>query len=91
MSKSDTGQAKSFEASLGELEAIVEAIEQGTIGLEESIGKYEQGMQLIRHCRGILSSAELKIEKLQADAAGKLTSEPFEPQHDAAEPDDAQQ
>lgn len=84
MSKSETGQAKSFEASLAELEAIVEAIEQGTIGLEESIVKYEQGMQLIRHCRGILSSAELKIEKLQADAAGELTPKPFEPAPDEA-------
>jgi len=74
----DTKTGKTFEQALSELEGIVEAIEQGKIGLEESIAKYEQGMELIRHCRGILSAAELKVQKLQADQAGQLEGEPFD-------------
>lgn len=59
----------SFEKAMARLEKIVEAIEQGKIELEDSIKQYEEGMTLIRHCRGVLSDAELRIQKLQA--AGK--------------------
>jgi exodeoxyribonuclease VII small subunit len=54
----------SFEHLLGDLEAIIERIESGEIGLERSIGEYERGVQLIRRCREILSSAEQKVEEL---------------------------
>ncbi len=74
-----------FEEALAGLEDIVNAIEQGKIGLEESIGRYEEGMALIRHCRGILAEAELKIQKLQADAEGQLHPEPLEPAPDQAQ------
>jgi exodeoxyribonuclease VII small subunit len=59
----------SFEKAMARLEKIVESIEQGKIGLEDSIKQFEEGMTLIRHCRGVLSGAELKIQQLQA--AGK--------------------
>jgi exodeoxyribonuclease VII small subunit len=71
-----------FEEALARLEDIVGAIEQGEIGLEESIVRYEEGMGLIAHCRKILGEAELKIQKLQADAEGDLKAKPFEPDQD---------
>lgn len=55
-----------FEQAMGRLEKIVEAIEQGKIGLEDSIKQFEEGMFLIKHCRTVLSDAELKIQQLQA-------------------------
>ena len=55
-----------FEQSMQRLEAIVEAIEQGKIGLEDSLKQFEEGMALIRHCRTVLSDAEMKIQHLQA-------------------------
>lgn len=58
-----------FEEAMKRLETIVQAIEQGKIGLEESIKQYEEGMALIRRCRGVLSDAELKIQHLQAAGA----------------------
>lgn len=61
-----------FEQAMARLEKIVEAIEQGKIGLEDSIEKYAEGMEMIRHCTRVLADAELKIQKLQADAAGQL-------------------
>lgn len=61
-----------FEQAMTRLEKIVEAIEQGKIGLEDSIEKYSEGMEMIRHCTRVLADAELKIQKLQADAAGQL-------------------
>ena len=68
---------QTFEEALEQLETIAERIEQGKIGLEESIAQYEEGMVLIKHCREILSKAEHKIQKLQERADGTLeTSEP---------------
>jgi exodeoxyribonuclease VII small subunit len=56
----------SFEKAMARLEKIVESIEQGKIGLEESIKQFEEGMALIKRCRGVLADAELKIQQLQA-------------------------
>lgn len=66
-----------FEEALRQLEAIAEQIEQGKIGLEESISKYEEGMALIRHCRDILAGAETKIQQLQASADGTAQTTEF--------------
>lgn len=56
-----------FEDAMARLEAIVESIERGEVGLEESIKQFEEGMGLIQRCRSVLSDAELKIRRLQSD------------------------
>lgn len=66
-----------FEQAMVRLEKIVEAIEQGKIGLEESIERFSEGMDLIGHCRSVLAEAELKIQKLQVDTAGNLKPGPM--------------
>ncbi len=58
---------QTFESALKDLEKIVTQVEEGKIGLEESIDKYEQGMKLIKHCRGILEKAEKRIETIGSD------------------------
>jgi len=55
-----------FEETISQLTQIVSQIEQGQIPLQESIEKYERGMTLIKHCRGILTQAEKKIEEISA-------------------------
>ncbi|MCK4658306.1 MAG: exodeoxyribonuclease VII small subunit [Phycisphaerae bacterium] len=60
-----TKKTLTFEEALKQLENITAQIEQGSIGLEESISKYEEGMKLVRHCRKVLEKAEQKIEQLQ--------------------------
>ncbi len=68
-----------FEDSMKRLEAIVQAIEQGKVGLEDSIQQFEEGMALIKRCRSVLTAAELKIQQLHAagpdgaEVAGGLT------------------
>ncbi len=57
----------SFEQAIDKLTEIVGKIERGQIPLAESIAQYEQGMSLIKHCRGILQQAEKKIEKITAE------------------------
>ena len=61
-----------FEEALKRLEQIVDSIEQGKIGLEDSIKSYEEGMALVRRCRSVLQEAEQKIQHLQASGADGL-------------------
>lgn len=55
-----------YEQAVEQLEDLVERIESGQIGLEESIAAYERGAGLIARCREILDKAELRIEELSA-------------------------
>ncbi len=67
MSKNPAATPTSFEDAMRQLEQIVSDIESGRVGLEESLGKYERGQFLIKHCREILQRAEKQIEELAAD------------------------
>ena len=55
----------SFEEAMGDLEQMIERIESGAVGLEESLQEYERGIELFRHCRSILNQAEQRFEKLR--------------------------
>ena len=71
---------QTFEESVAQLEQIVAAIESGQIGLEESLAKYEQGMDLVKKCRSILDRAEKRIEQLTQTGEGTaLAAEPLDP------------
>ncbi len=69
----------SFEESMAQLEKIVEEIASGSIGLEESLSRYEQGMQLVQRCKAVLERAEKRIEQLTAQGNG-LVAQPLEVQ-----------
>jgi exodeoxyribonuclease VII small subunit len=57
----------SFEQAIKKLTDIVGKIEDGQISLEQSLTQYEQGMELIKHCRAILQKAEKKIEEISKE------------------------
>lgn len=57
----------SFESALSELEAIVQNMEMGQMTLEDSLGAYQRGMALLKHCQSTLSAAEQKIAVLEGD------------------------
>jgi exodeoxyribonuclease VII small subunit len=56
----------SYEAAVEALEVLIERIESGEIGLEDSIAAYERGTALIKRCRAVLDRAEQRIESLEA-------------------------
>ncbi len=56
-----------YEDLIEELETIVDRIESGEIGLEESIKGYEDGIGLVKRARQILDRAEQRIVELNAD------------------------
>lgn len=74
-----------FEQSLAELEEIVEELEGGELGLNESLERYEQGVARLRACQQQLESAERRIELLAGvDADGNPVTEPFDDESSAS-------
>lgn len=67
-----------YEQGYDQLQEIVQQIEQGQVGIEESVARYEDAMKLIAHCRRILKQAEQKVLQLQQNSHGHVTLEPFE-------------
>ena len=61
-----------FEEAINQLEAIIEGIEVGDIGLEDSLSQYEKGMKLIAQCRRILTTAQKRVAELTVDRDGQL-------------------
>ena len=53
-----------FETALDELEALVERMEQGESGLEDSLKDFERGIELTRACQSALQEAEQKVQIL---------------------------
>jgi exodeoxyribonuclease VII small subunit len=62
-----TSDGLSFEQAMGELESLVERMEQGEVPLEESLKSFERGRALVERCRGILDAAERRIEQMGLD------------------------
>jgi len=77
-----------FENSLAELEKIVRMLEQGELGLEESIREFEQAMKLARYCHDRLEEAERKIEILQKGPDGSIGKKAVKTKDDTGEIDD---
>ncbi len=68
-----------FEQALDGLERIVKELEEGKIGLEESLTLYENGVGLIRRCQDQLRGAEQRIVELTGvDDEGNAVTRPFE-------------
>ncbi len=69
----------SFEEALAQLEGIVRHLEEGELGLDEALARYEDGVKLLRRCQQLLEQAERRIELLSGvDAEGNPISTPFE-------------
>ena len=66
----------SFEQAMKNLEQIAQELESGNLNLEESLAKFEEGMQLSKKCNEILENAEKKITIL-LEKEGKLEEENF--------------
>ena len=63
-----------FEASLNELEKLVDALENGDLSLEQSLQDFERGIHLTRACQSALSDAQQKVQiLLEKDGQSSLT------------------
>lgn len=75
-------QEFNFEASLQQLEQLVQQMEQGKLSLEESMQAFEKGVALTRECQQALDKAEQKVQLLMQEANGELEVQPFASQAD---------
>jgi exodeoxyribonuclease VII small subunit len=65
-----------FEATLSELEQLVERLEQGNLPLEESLKLFERGVSLTQACQNALETAEQKV-RIVMEENGKPTLKPW--------------
>ena len=52
-----------YEEAYESLEGILMKLESKNTSLDESLGLYEEGIKLFKHCNKLLEEAELKISK----------------------------
>jgi len=78
MKKETSLEKLKFEDALAELERIVRELEDGEIGLEESLTRYETGVALLRRCYQQLQQAEQRILTLTGqNEEGEPILKPF--------------
>ena len=66
-----------FEESMKKLETIVTELENGSLNLDESVKKFEEGMKIAKQCNNILEETEKKITIL-LENDGELKEENFQ-------------
>lgn len=52
----------SYESALAELERIVDALQTGSMPLEEMLSSYQRGAELLTYCRGKLQAVEDQVK-----------------------------
>ncbi|AEI14930.1 MULTISPECIES: exodeoxyribonuclease VII small subunit [Flexistipes] len=74
MSKDQT-----FEKKIKRLEEIVNQLEEGDYGIEETLKLFQEGMKLSKECKKILDDVELRVNKvLGTDEEENLITENFD-------------
>lgn len=77
--ENENTERMTFEQALAAIEAIVHELEEGQLGLEESLTRFERGAKLLRQCHEELQRAERRIELLTGvDADGRPICTPLD-------------
>ena len=63
-----------FEKAMKRLEEIVNALENNTVSLDDSLKLFEEGIKLTKYCENELKSIENKASKILLDSQ----EQPFE-------------
>lgn len=58
--------AASYEAALDELEQLVAQLDAGQLPLDQLLGRYQRGTELLAYCRSRLDAVEQQIRVLEA-------------------------
>ena len=57
-----------FEMAMKRLEEIVNALENGTVSLDDSLKLFEEGIKLTKYCENELKNIESKAAKILEDS-----------------------
>ncbi len=74
-----------FEDALKKLEKIVTDLEDGSLSLDEALGKYEEGIKLSKLCAKRLELAKKKVEILMKSEDGSVELKPFDESYETEE------
>jgi len=72
-----TDKLPDFEKALEELESLVEQLESGDLSLDQSLVQFKRGVELTRHCQGVLDQAQQIVHSLM-DSDDEATAVPFD-------------
>lgn len=75
--------APSFDDGLDRLEALVQELESGSLGLEEALARFEEGVALSQALQKQLAEAQRRVEVLKAGLGGEYRAEPLDPAREA--------
>ena len=64
-----------FEQAMKRLEEIVNALENGTVSLDDSLKLFEEGIKLSKYCENELKNIENKASKILEDSKEKTFEE----------------
>jgi exodeoxyribonuclease VII small subunit len=71
--KPDPGPATpaSYGEAVQQLEQLIAALESGQLPLEELLGQYQRGAELLRYCRERLQAVEDQVRVLDEDGSAR--------------------
>lgn len=67
----------SFDEGLDRLEGLVQQLERGDLGLEEALGRFEEGIALSKALQQQLAEAQRRVEVLKQGLEGGYRAEPL--------------
>jgi len=77
MKAAKKNQPKDFklETALKRLEQIVEKLESGQVEIDQALGLYQEGMELMGQAKSALNEVNFKIKKLTLTGQGEFKTE----------------
>lgn len=75
---SDAGGEPTLQDQLRRLEEIVRRLEAEETDLDEALGLFAEGVGRLRAAQARLGEAQAAVERVVADAAGTLSTEPLD-------------
>ena len=84
----DSEETVPFEEALSELEGIVEELEDGSLSLDNSLSRFERGIQLSKQLQKQLTAAEARVRKLVGQEGGEPLLDDLEGKPEALEAPD---
>lgn len=62
----------SFEEAMQKLENVVSRLEEGNLSLDESLDEFKSGIELYKHCNGILNDIDGKVKQILVKEEGTI-------------------
>jgi exodeoxyribonuclease VII small subunit len=78
MERMTNASPSSFDDGLDRLEALVQQLESGSLGLEEALARFEEGVGLSQALQQQLAQAQRRVEILRQGLGGEVRAEPLE-------------